>query len=132
MSHVIRALIVEDTSIAQVIARKHMEAQGCEVEVAADGASALEKALQTHYDVILMDIGLGDGPDGFEVARQIKSQSNPNMATLIAALTSHSSPEDIEQAMQAGMEKYYSKPFRSEDSKELVDYVKEKLNANGS
>lgn len=131
MSHVIKALIVEDTPIAQVIAKKHMEAQGCEVEIASDGIVALEKALKNQYSVILMDIGLGDGPDGFEVAKQIKSQPNPNMTTVIAALTSHSSPEDIEHAMQSGMEKYYSKPFCLEDSSELVNYVKEKLNGSG-
>ncbi len=117
-------LIVEDTMIAQVVLKTQMIKQGCTVDTASDGVSALNLALLTHYDIILMDIGLGDGPDGFEVAMQIKKQSKINRNTPIMAVTSHGEPEYYHKAAAAGMEGYFYKPFKPDDAKIIVDYLK--------
>ncbi len=73
MTQLIRVLLVEDTLIAQVVAKSQMVKQGCDVDVAADGVNALEKAMNKVYDLILMDIGLGDEQNGFEVSSQVKN-----------------------------------------------------------
>src|SRR5690554_4905071 len=123
----INVLLVEDTLVAQIIARKHIESQGGEVDLAQDGQSALQKAMSNQYDLILMDIGLGDGPDGFEVARQISSQPGINCNTTIVALTAHVGEDEINKAEKAGMELYYTKPLKPENVSEIIAYIKNKL-----
>lgn len=128
MTSPLRVLIVEDTPIAQVVVKVQMTKQGCEVELAENGHVALEKAMSNRYDVILMDIGLGEGPDGFEVTRQIRAQSGPNQKTPIIAVTSHGGDDYIEKAKSVGMEEYLNKPFTPDDAKKIVDYLKNEFN----
>ncbi len=122
MDKTLHILIVEDSLIAQIVIKKQMEGLGCLVETADDGSSALEKAMLKPYDLILMDIGLGDGPDGFEVSISIKQQSQVNKETPIMAVTSHGEPEFATKAQEVGMVGYYNKPFTPSDAKKILDY----------
>lgn len=122
----LRILLVEDTLIAQTLAKTQLIDQGCEVDVAADGIIALEKALANSYDLILIDIGLGDGPDGFEVITQIKKQSVLNKTTPIVALTAHETMDYMDKADEVGMDHYFNKPFTPEDAKVIVEYIKKR------
>lgn len=117
-------LIVEDSLIAQVILKTQMLKQGCTVDTAVDGSTALSQALSTPYDIILMDIGLGEGLDGFEVAVEIKKQSTINKKTLIVAITSHGEPEYQEKALSVGMVGYFYKPFKPEDAEVIMDFLR--------
>ncbi len=126
MAQLVRVLLVEDIPIAQTIEREQMMQQDCEVDIATDGASALEKAMTNHYDLILMDIGLGDGPDGFEVTSQIKKLSVINKSTPIVALTAHGEKEYMDKASEVGIDHYFNKPFTPTDAKVIVDYIKSK------
>lgn len=128
MTHVIHVLLVEDTLIAQTVVKTQLIDQGCEVDVATDGVSALEKAMHKTYDLILMDLGLGEGPNGLEVTYQIKNQSALNKKTPIIAVTSHTSSEYMDKAMQVGIDHYFNKPFTPDDAKVIVDYIKTKIN----
>lgn len=116
-------LLVEDTLIAQIATKILLVKAGCTVDTAIDGASAVEQALHKKYDVILMDIGLGDGPDGFDVSTSIKQQSEMNKTTPIIALTAHNESEYIEKAKSQGMQGYLTKPFTVEDAKNIVNYL---------
>ncbi|MCX7114803.1 MAG: response regulator [Gammaproteobacteria bacterium] len=119
-------LIVEDTIIAQLVLKKEMIEEGCTVDIASDGHEALKKALQTHYDFILMDVGLGDGPNGFEVTTLIKQQSELNKNTPIFAVTAHGGDTYVEKAKAAGMVRYFNKPFTHVDAQFVINYVKNK------
>jgi CheY-like chemotaxis protein len=127
MSHTLRVLLVEDTFIAQKVQMVQMTQQGCIVDLAEDGFIALEKAKNNHYDLILMDIGLGDGPDGFEVTSSIKTQDGINKETIIVAVTSHGGAEYMQKAMDVGMADYFNKPFSPDDAKKIVEFTKNKL-----
>lgn len=126
----IRILLVEDTLIAQTLAKTQMLNQGCEVDIASDGVSALEKALSNPYDLILIDIGLGDGPDGFEVITQIKQESPFNKSTPIVALTAHESMDYMDKADEVGMDHYFNKPFTPDDAKVIVEYIRKRKAQN--
>ncbi len=123
----IRVLLVEDTPIAQVVAKSQLIKQDCEVDIASDGIEALDKTSLHSYDLILMDIGLGEGPDGFEVTLQIKNNSPLNRLTPIVAVSSHNEEEYKEKAKAVGMAHYFNKPFRPADAKVIVDYIKERM-----
>ena len=117
-------LVVEDTLIAQVFIKQQLLKHGCVVDTANDGEAAIRKTLFTPYDVILMDIGLGVGPDGFTVAAEIKKQSRINRTTPIMAVSAHGEPEYHEKAITVGMLAYFYKPFTPQDATTLVDYLK--------
>lgn len=123
MDNPLHILVVEDSPIAQVVVKAQLIKLGCTVDIAPDGISALEKAISTRYDIILMDIGLGSGPDGFEVTIQIKEQSKLNNTTPIMAVTTHEGPEFNDRATEVGMEGYFNKPFNSQDAQKIIDYV---------
>jgi CheY-like chemotaxis protein len=117
-------LIVEDSTIAQIILKKQLIDQGCTVDVTSDGPSALEQAMTTFYDLILMDIGLGDGPDGFETSLLIKRQSEINADTPIIAITAHDDHQYKQKAISIGMVDYFIKPFTLENAKKIIDLLK--------
>ncbi len=120
-------LVVEDTKIAQIIIKAQLTQQGCTVDIACDGCSALEVTKKIRYDLILMDIGLGDGPDGFEVTAAIKNEANINQHIPIIALTAHDEPEYTEKALAVGMERYFIKPMTPQHTKEILDYISENI-----
>lgn len=123
MGHPWHILIVEDTIIAQKVIKKQLTDHGCVVDTASNGDEALKKALTVRYDIILMDIGLGNGPDGFSVALEIKKQSQINNTTPIMAVTSHGEPEYYHKAIFVGMEGYFSKPFTPTDAMTIIEYL---------
>jgi CheY-like chemotaxis protein len=124
MLNSIRILIVEDTRIAQLVVKAYMTHLGCIVDIAEDGKSAIESTTQTQYDLILMDIGLGDGPNGFEITQHIKSHSPLNKDTPIIALTSHGDSDIRQKAADVGMILFLRKPFTTAYAQQVMDYVK--------
>lgn len=124
MLNSIRILIVEDTRIAQLVVKAYMTHLGCIVDIAEDGKSAIESASQIQYDLILMDIGLGDGPNGFETTQYIKSHSLLNKDTPIIALTSHGDSDIRQKAADVGMILFLRKPFTTAYAQQVMDYLK--------
>lgn len=129
MSNLLHVLVVEDTVIAQFVTKSHLTQLGCVVDTASNGFMALDKANTVSYDVILMDLGLGEGPDGFEVTTLIKTQSKLNKNTPVMALTIHSESQFNEKAQSVGIVRFIYKPFRLADAKEIVDYLTNKPTA---
>ena len=121
MNNPVRILVVEDTLIAQVVLKTQLTQLGCEVDLASDGIIALDKAQKNPYDLILMDIGLGEGPDGFDVTLSIKNKSKINKDTPIMAVTAHGEPEYEEKAHACGMLGYFKKPFTAADAKIILE-----------
>lgn len=123
MTKCCRILVVEDTIIAQQIIKTILENEGCSVDIAPDGAAALDKAMHQTYDLILMDIGLGDGPDGFDVAVAIKAESRFNQTTPIYAVTAHNEPDYQQKALSVGMIGYFNKPLSQQDIITLLKQI---------
>ncbi|MBA3535687.1 MAG: response regulator [Tatlockia sp.] len=120
----IHILVVEDSKIAQIVMKTNLTEQGCTVDIAVDAKDALEKARDCHYDAILMDIGLGNGPDGFDAAVQIKAHSALNKKTSIAVVSAHGEPEFRDKAGEVGMVGYFNKPFTQKHAEKIVNFIK--------
>lgn len=89
-----RILLVEDEPIVALSERRLLERNGYAVVVAHRGEEAIEAAAHDEIDLVLMDIGLGDGIDGTVVASRILA-SRP---LPIVFLTGHAEREAVELA----------------------------------
>jgi DNA-binding response OmpR family regulator len=104
-----KILIVEDEKHLADGLRFNLEAEGFEVEVAADGRQALDILTVEHkkFDVIVLDVMMPE-VDGFEVAQTLRKAED---FTPILMLTARGRPEDVLQGFEAGADDYLPKPF---------------------
>ena len=114
-----KILIVEDELSLQETLAYNLKKQGYEVEVAGDGASALDCARNSKPDLILLDIML-PGMDGFEVCRRLRTE----MSTPVLMLTARDDEIDRVVGLEVGADDYLTKPF---SMRELIARVKAML-----
>jgi len=103
-----KILFAEDHPLIQEILLEMLEDLGCEVDVAADGAEAVECARARNYDFILMDVRM-PRMDGLAATRAIR-QLPGHRATPIVALTANAFAEDRQCCLDAGMNGHLGKP----------------------
>ena len=114
-----RILLVEDSPTNQIVARSLLERLGCYVEVADNGAAALERVQQQPFDLVLMDISM-PGMDGMEATRRIRALGGEYAQLPIVAMTAHAFEQDRADCLAAGMNDYLSKPLQRERLHEVV------------
>jgi signal transduction histidine kinase/ActR/RegA family two-component response regulator len=111
-------LVVEDNPDARETLAMLLELAGHRVELAADGATGLEKALALQPEVALVDVGL-PRMDGYEVARRIRASKGVRRPYLVA-LTGYGAPEDRERALGAGFDAHIVKPVDPDTLAEVL------------
>ncbi|MFC4929574.1 CHASE domain-containing protein [Massilia sp. GCM10023247] len=105
-------LLVEDNLFSQQVGRELLAAAGATVEVAADGAEALQRLQEQPFDCVLMDVQM-PVMDGFEATRRIRA--DPGLqGTVVIAMTANAGLVDRERCMAAGMDDFLSKPVAPE------------------
>ena len=111
-----RILVVDDDpTISEVVAR-YLERDGFDVDVALDGAVALEKAQAQYPDLVVLDLMLPK-VDGLEVCRSLRTQGS----VPIIMLTAKGEETDKIVGLSVGADDYLTKPF---SPRELVARVK--------
>ena len=106
-----RVLVVDDHRINQEVAREILEQAGIEVQIAANGAEALDRVVARgeEYDVVLMDLQMPH-MDGYEATRRLRAIDR--FAELpIVAMTANAMAGERERCLAAGMNDYVSKPI---------------------
>ncbi len=102
-----KILIVEDEQHIADGLRFNLEAEGFEIEIAADCKVALEILRANTFDAIVLDVMLPE-VNGFAVAKKLREAEN---FTPILMLTARSRPEDVLDGFEAGADDYLPKPF---------------------
>jgi two-component system sensor histidine kinase/response regulator len=102
-------LLVEDNAVNQELALEILQIAGIRVDVAANGAEALEKVALSQYDGVLMDCQM-PVMDGFEATRRIRQDGR--FASLpIIAMTANAMAGDKEKCVESGMNDHVAKPI---------------------
>ena len=104
-------LIVEDEPRIVAFLTKGLKAAGFTTHTTAAGRDAVELALQTSFDLIILDVGLPD-IDGFEVLQQLRGQG---VTAPVIMLTARSSVADRVAGLEGGADDYMPKPFSFEE-----------------
>lgn len=109
-----RILVVEDELIVAMNIESKLQELGYEViDVVDNGKDAIDRALETKPDLILMDIVLKGEMDGIEVVRRI----NSTMDVPVIYLTAYSDDEVIQRAKRTEPYGYILKPFKRAKSR---------------
>ncbi|SFD51118.1 two-component system, OmpR family, response regulator ResD [Lentibacillus persicus] len=101
-----KILVVDDEDRIRRLVRMYLEKEDFLVEEAADGKEALELALTSDYDVILLDIMMPE-MDGIDVTKELRKEKN----TPIIMLTAKGEESNRVQGFEVGADDYIVKPF---------------------
>ena len=116
-----RILAVDDTPDNLILVETILESEGFEIDLVADGLSALQQIIESPPDLILLDVMM-PGIDGYEVTRRIRSNTElPYIPILLITAFTESS---VVEGLDAGADDFIRKPF---DTDELLARVRSLL-----
>ncbi|NCC49759.1 MAG: PAS domain S-box protein [Spartobacteria bacterium] len=135
-----RILLVEDDVTSQLLARLLLEKMGAYVDVAENGAQALDVLENNEYDLVFMDVQM-PVMDGIEATRRIRAaeggnrksdeEQAPDARLPIIAMTAHAMQGDRERFLAAGMDEYLIKPFEIDQLIVLLErFLPEKITSH--
>jgi two-component system response regulator MprA len=105
-------LVVDDDVNLLRMLRRGLSFAGYTVAEAEDGATALRRALQSQFDLIILDVMLPEPLDGFEVARRLR-EGDSHVPILM--LTARGQLADKVAGFASGADDYLAKPFEFEE-----------------
>jgi signal transduction histidine kinase/DNA-binding response OmpR family regulator len=103
-------LVVDDLEMNRNLVRLLLERAGHTVTLADNGASAVRKTHEAHFDLILMDVQMPD-MDGIEATRQIREAGSGYASVPIIAMTANVMPDHLARYKAAGMNAHIGKPI---------------------
>ncbi|MFG0315880.1 MAG: ATP-binding protein, partial [Planctomycetota bacterium JB042] len=106
----LRVLMADDNPVNLRIGSAFLASLGCEIDTVGDGEAAVEAALATPYDVVLMDWKM-PGIDGLEATRRLRALG---VEVPVVAASANASPTDRRACRDAGMQGFVGKPFGRE------------------
>jgi DNA-binding response OmpR family regulator len=105
-----KILVCEDQDSIRRMIEALVQARGYDVVAVASGAKALDTALTSPPDLVLLDLMLPGQYDGFEVCRRLRAE--PLTRTIpVVIISALEDEESRARAREAGASAYYTKPF---------------------
>jgi CheY-like chemotaxis protein/anti-sigma regulatory factor (Ser/Thr protein kinase) len=102
-----RVLIVDDAIDNRLLLEMLLKKYQVETVSASNGQEAVQAALSSHFDLVLMDVQM-PVMDGFEAVKQLRDQ---NYTQPVIALTAHAMRGDRERCIEKGFDDYIQKPI---------------------
>lgn len=112
-------LLVEDALDNQLLIGRFLKMAGANVTVANDGSEGVKKALEDHFDLILMDIQM-PYKDGYQATAELRAKG---LHTPIIALTAHALAEERERSLRAGCNDHITKPVNRKGLLESISRI---------
>jgi signal transduction histidine kinase/ActR/RegA family two-component response regulator len=126
-----RVLIAEDNRTNQLVLTKSLQRLGIEVDVAENGAVAVERWSRRAYDAILMDCQM-PVMDGYQATAAIRNSHLPGRSVPIIAVTAHAMAGDEDRCRAAGMNTYVAKPINFEELQRVLAHVSTSLRTHSA
>lgn len=130
----LRALVVDDLAVNQIILTGLLSNLSWTVCTASDGASALRKLTSgERFDIVFMDWHMPE-MDGLEATRRIRAVERNAMIprTLIVGLTASAFPEDRDTCLAAGMDEFLTKPVSFAELERYTKALLQKKRGKGA
>ena len=105
-------LVVDDSKVIRMVARRILEGLNFSVEEAVDGKDALDACLKVMPDAVLLDWNM-PVMSGIEFLRELR-RSEGGDAPIVVFCTTENDMDHIREAMEAGANEYIMKPFDSD------------------
>ena len=121
---VLNILVAEDNLVNQAVVTAMLAPYGHAIEVAGDGAEALEIVERGGVDLIFMDIQMPK-MDGVAATRAIRALPGPIGRVPIVALTANAMAGHREEYLSAGMNDYIAKPLKPDDLSRVLQRLQE-------
>lgn len=118
-------LIVEDEARIATFVEKGLASSGYAPTIVATGRDALDYLATGSFDLVLLDVGLPGGIDGFEVLARLRARGDE---TPVIMLTARSAVDDTIHGLDGGANDYLAKPFRFD---ELLSRIRRRLRDSG-
>lgn len=123
-----RILIVDDEEKIREMIRKYAAFEGFETDEASDGLQAVEKCMQNHYDLVVMDIMMPH-LDGFSAVKEIKKVQPDLPFIMLSALGEE---YDRIHGFDLGVDDYVVKPFSSKELMMRIHAILKRINPKSS
>ncbi len=119
-----RILLVEDIDMTQMIMIRLLKKYNkFSIDTAKNGEIALQQIHNHNYDAVILDLNM-PVMDGFELTREIRKLDNPVKSNLgIIALSAHISKTVEQEAYDAGVNQFFSKPVDTDDLIQALDKI---------
>jgi DNA-binding response OmpR family regulator len=114
-----RVLVVEDEPALAFSLKLDLETEGYYVETVSDGESAVRRAREGEFDLILLDVML-PRKDGFEVARELR---RAGLTVYIIMLTAKAQEAEKVLGLELGADEYITKPFSPRELRARIKAV---------
>jgi DNA-binding response OmpR family regulator len=122
-------LVVDDESDLRDMLTRSFSREGHQVTAVSSGREAIERASGEHFDIVLLDVALGPGPDGYEVCRTLRARRNVVPIIMLTALDSEA---DAVLGLEAGGDDYVTKPFGLAELRSRIRAVLRRTGARGA
>jgi two-component system phosphate regulon response regulator PhoB len=117
-----KILIVDDEEKVRKLVEVTLSGSDLEVLHASSGDEALETAREAKPDVILLDIMMPGGLDGFDVCRLLREDPDTE-GIYIIMLTAKGQKSDKEKGLALGADDYFIKPFSPMELMDKIDKI---------
>ncbi len=116
-----KALVVDDQSDIRKLILLTMESEDFELHETDNGVDALRLAQSLKPAVVLLDVMMPGGLDGYQVCEKIKQDAELKNTTKVILLTARGQRTDMERGQEVGCDAYLVKPFSPIQLLDTVD-----------
>ncbi len=111
LSNTTSVLVIDDDELTRKALQKLLERRGYDLDIAQSGKEGIEKAVERHHNVALIDIVLPD-MNGTDLLRQLK-EIDPMMANIM--VTGKATVDNAVEALNLGADAFIRKPFKPDE-----------------
>ena len=115
----LRLLLAEDLEVNQELIKAVLESLGHRVDIASNGAKAVEMVKANRYDIVLMDVQM-PVVDGIAATRSIRASTHSSHDIPIIAMTANVLPDQVQSLKKAGMDDHVGKPFKRAELEAVI------------